>query len=106
MWCCVICTGTTGSPGTNSKPVVGSVRPGVDPLPDEWEELVDQETKHRFFANHLTRQTSWTDPRDRLITYESHLICIIMLTITCDSCVIMCCPTCCDDPWYHVNDAI
>jgi afadin len=43
-------------------------RPGIDPLPEEWEELVDQETKHRFFANHLTRQTSWTDPRDKLIT--------------------------------------
>ena len=25
-----------------------------------------QETKHRFFANHKTRQTSWTDPRDTL----------------------------------------
>jgi len=43
-------------------------RPGIDPLPEEWEELVDQETKHRFFANHLTRQTSWTDPRDKLTT--------------------------------------
>eukprot|EP00039_Didymoeca_costata_P029334 m.24212 g.24212 ORF g.24212 m.24212 type:complete len:678 (+) comp7586_c0_seq1:249-2282(+) len=43
-------------------------RPGIDPLPEEWEELVDQETKHRFFANHITRQTSWTDPRDKLIT--------------------------------------
>lgn len=43
-------------------------RPGIDPLPEEWEELVDQETKHRFFANHLTRQTSWTDPRDKLVT--------------------------------------
>eukprot|EP00054_Salpingoeca_dolichothecata_P027434 m.201367 g.201367 ORF g.201367 m.201367 type:complete len:786 (-) comp25963_c1_seq5:1366-3723(-) len=40
----------------------------VGPLPPEWQELVDQETKHRFFANHNTRQTSWTDPRDRLIT--------------------------------------
>lgn len=38
------------------------------PLPAEWEELVDQETQHRFFANHVTRQTSWTDPRDRLST--------------------------------------
>eukprot|EP00040_Diaphanoeca_grandis_P006100 m.35912 g.35912 ORF g.35912 m.35912 type:complete len:691 (-) comp17226_c0_seq1:363-2435(-) len=43
-------------------------RPGVDPLPAEWEELTDQETRHRFFANHQTRQTSWTDPRDKLIT--------------------------------------
>lgn len=43
-------------------------RPGIDPLPEEWEELTDQETKHRFFANHLTRQTSWTDPRDKLRT--------------------------------------
>jgi hypothetical protein len=43
-------------------------RPDFDPLPTEWEELVDQETKHRFFANHITRQTSWTDPRDRLTT--------------------------------------
>ncbi|EGD74975.1 hypothetical protein PTSG_12550 [Salpingoeca rosetta] len=42
---------------------------GVLPsLPPEWEELVDHETKHRFFANHKTRQTSWTDPRDKLIT--------------------------------------
>mmetsp|Transcript_4449 Transcript_4449/g.11303 ORF Transcript_4449/g.11303 Transcript_4449/m.11303 type:complete len:676 (+) Transcript_4449:20-2047(+) len=40
--------------------------PNVDPLPPEWEELVDQETKHRFFANHITRQTSWTDPRATL----------------------------------------
>eukprot|EP00041_Stephanoeca_diplocostata_P034521 m.1181550 g.1181550 ORF g.1181550 m.1181550 type:complete len:233 (-) comp24535_c0_seq2:3154-3852(-) len=57
------------SPGsTGGAPQKGPERPGVDPLPDEWEELVDQETKHRFFANHLTRQTSWTDPRDRLIT--------------------------------------
>jgi hypothetical protein len=38
------------------------------PLPDEWEELIDQETQHRFFANHVTRQTSWTDPRDKLHT--------------------------------------
>eukprot|EP00049_Salpingoeca_infusionum_P019159 m.360492 g.360492 ORF g.360492 m.360492 type:complete len:895 (+) comp19070_c0_seq1:103-2787(+) len=38
------------------------------PLPEEWEELVDDDTKHRFFANHKTRQTSWTDPRDKLIT--------------------------------------
>jgi afadin len=43
-------------------------RPGMDPLPQEWEELVDQETNHRFFANHATRQTSWTDPRDKLET--------------------------------------
>lgn len=41
-----------------------------EPLPDEWEELVDQDTKHRFFANHLTRQTSWTDPRDTLRTVQ------------------------------------
>lgn len=41
---------------------------GVPPLPDEWEELIDNETKHRFFANHKTRQTSWTDPRDKLVT--------------------------------------
>lgn len=41
---------------------------GLPPLPDEWEELVDHDTKHRFFANHKTRQTSWTDPRDKLIT--------------------------------------
>ena len=40
----------------------------IPPLPDEWEELVDHDTKHRFFANHKTRQTSWTDPRDKLIT--------------------------------------
>jgi len=40
----------------------------MPPLPDEWEELIDQETKHRFFANHKTRQTSWTDPRDKLVT--------------------------------------
>eukprot|EP00041_Stephanoeca_diplocostata_P034522 m.1181628 g.1181628 ORF g.1181628 m.1181628 type:complete len:719 (-) comp24535_c0_seq6:3154-5310(-) len=58
--------GDSGS--TGGAPQKGPERPGVDPLPDEWEELVDQETKHRFFANHLTRQTSWTDPRDRLIT--------------------------------------
>jgi len=38
------------------------------PLPAEWEELTDQETQHRFFANHVTRQTSWTDPRDKLTT--------------------------------------
>eukprot|EP00053_Salpingoeca_punica_P012853 m.115525 g.115525 ORF g.115525 m.115525 type:complete len:809 (+) comp16051_c1_seq4:203-2629(+) len=42
-------------------------RPG-SPLPEEWEELIDQETQHRFFANHVTRQTSWTDPRDKLQT--------------------------------------
>lgn len=42
--------------------------PHYQPLPDEWEELVDQDTKHRFFANHNTRQTSWTDPRDKLST--------------------------------------
>jgi hypothetical protein len=41
---------------------------GIAPLPDEWEELIDQDTKHRFFANHKTRQTSWTDPRDKLVT--------------------------------------
>ncbi len=41
---------------------------GLPPLPEEWEELIDNETKHRFFANHKTRQTSWTDPRDKLIT--------------------------------------
>lgn len=38
------------------------------PLPQEWEELVDPDTQHRFFANHVTRQTSWTDPRDKLTT--------------------------------------
>lgn len=37
-------------------------------MPAEWEELIDQETRHRFFANHITRQTSWTDPRDQLTT--------------------------------------
>ena len=47
----------------------GSVGEGsASPLPDEWEELIDQDTKHRFFANHKTRQTSWTDPRDKLVT--------------------------------------
>ncbi|EDQ86905.1 uncharacterized protein MONBRDRAFT_27690 [Monosiga brevicollis MX1] len=46
----------------------GSTENGMPPLPDEWEELIDQETKHRFFANHKTRQTSWTDPRDKLVT--------------------------------------
>eukprot|EP00050_Salpingoeca_kvevrii_P006496 m.289784 g.289784 ORF g.289784 m.289784 type:complete len:705 (-) comp12189_c0_seq1:223-2337(-) len=40
----------------------------LEPLPEEWEELVDQDTKHRFFANHITRETSWTDPRDKLTT--------------------------------------
>ena len=56
--------------------MVSAIGPGPDdeagdaiaPLPDEWEELVDHDTKHRFFANHKTRQTSWTDPRDKLIT--------------------------------------
>eukprot|EP00051_Salpingoeca_urceolata_P027551 m.482014 g.482014 ORF g.482014 m.482014 type:complete len:690 (+) comp22406_c0_seq1:477-2546(+) len=37
-------------------------------LPSEWEELIDPETGHRFFANHETEQTSWIDPRDRLVT--------------------------------------
>lgn len=41
---------------------------GYPPLPEEWEELIDHDTKHRFFANHKTRQTSWTDPRDKLVT--------------------------------------
>lgn len=54
-----------GGDDDNTKP---KDRPGIDSLPEEWEELVDQETKHRFFANHLTRQTSWTDPRDKLVT--------------------------------------
>ena len=34
------------------------------PLSSEWEELVDHETQHRFFANMITKETSWTDPRD------------------------------------------
>jgi len=57
---------SSGHTNTSRKDV--EERPGVDPLPVEWEELTDQETRHRFFANHQTRQTSWTDPRDKLIT--------------------------------------
>eukprot|EP00043_Microstomoeca_roanoka_P009503 m.90698 g.90698 ORF g.90698 m.90698 type:complete len:737 (-) comp14603_c4_seq1:594-2804(-) len=53
------------SSGTHDEHMDAGVLP---PLPPEWEELVDHETKHRFFANHKTRQTSWTDPRDKLIT--------------------------------------
>jgi len=55
-----------GADGETAKPA--QERPGIDPLPAEWEELIDQETRHRFFANHITRQTSWTDPRDQLTT--------------------------------------
>lgn len=65
-------TSTPGAEGTGGGDTSQSnqrlERPGIDALPEEWEELVDQETKHRFFANHLTRQTSWTDPRDTLQT--------------------------------------
>lgn len=57
-------TSTPGGNGTSRMPS----KPGMDPLPPEWEELTDQETRHRFFANHITRQTSWTDPRDVLTT--------------------------------------
>lgn len=55
-----------GADGETAK--LAQERPGIDPLPAEWEELIDQETRHRFFANHITRQTSWTDPRDQLTT--------------------------------------
>ena len=34
------------------------------PLGSEWTELVDHDTQHRFFANLVTKETTWSDPRD------------------------------------------
>lgn len=68
--------GASGSDGGDGR----QSRPGIEPLPDEWEELVDQETKHRFFANHVTRETSWTDPRDRVSLALCHSLCFTTLT--------------------------
>lgn len=57
-----------GADGADDGDIPDGEDDGMPPLPAEWEELVDHETKHRFFANHKTRQTSWTDPRDKLVT--------------------------------------
>eukprot|EP00730_Choanoeca_flexa_P013050 TRINITY_DN4919_c0_g1_i1.p1 TRINITY_DN4919_c0_g1~~TRINITY_DN4919_c0_g1_i1.p1 ORF type:complete len:714 (+),score=177.96 TRINITY_DN4919_c0_g1_i1:166-2307(+) len=58
----------SGHPGAAAEDASAGDEDAMPPLPDEWEELIDQDTKHRFFANHKTRQTSWTDPRDKLVT--------------------------------------
>lgn len=33
------------------------------PLPDGWEQRVDQKTRRKYFANHLMKITQWHDPR-------------------------------------------
>jgi hypothetical protein len=63
------------------------------PLPAEWEELVDQETQHRFFANHVTRQTSWTDPRDRVRACLCVCVCVCVCVCMC-MCVYVCVCVC------------
>lgn len=35
-------------------------------LEQSWVELVDSATQHRYFANIATRETSWSDPRDKV----------------------------------------
>jgi hypothetical protein len=55
-----------GSDNNNGGELGRRARLGIPPLNAAWEELVDDETKHKFFANHATRQTSWADPRATL----------------------------------------
>ncbi len=39
----------------------------VGPLPAEWEKRVDPKSGRMYFRNHETRETTWVDPRSKLV---------------------------------------
>ena len=49
--------------GFNQKPQKIRDITHEDPLPPNWEMLIDPETNWPFFVNHSARETTWADPR-------------------------------------------
>ncbi|XP_071506174.1 BAG family molecular chaperone regulator 3-like [Diadema antillarum] len=58
--------------GSSQKPP--KIRPVTidDPLPPNWEMLIDPGTKWPFFVNHAARSTTWDDPRDETAAEFQH----------------------------------